>query len=234
MTDVLIIENRIDTAELIRDYLEMHDISAEIEENADAGLSKALSGDYSLLIYDREIAGIEMGAFLSKVRDRLDLPVLLLIPEDADAEQIRALDAGADDVMVKPVKGGVVTARVRALLRFYNRVRGVDAADAAVLECNGIRIDGTKRRVRVRGKEKKLTRKEFDLLYFLMRHPDEVYTKEDLYRNIWGMDAAGGIATIIVHIKKLREKIEEKPSHPVLLMTEWGTGYYFSGENDSK
>ena len=232
MTDVLIIENQTATAELIRDYLEMHDISAEIEENADAGLSRALSGDYSLLVYDRDIPGIDAGVFLSKVRDQLDLPILLLLSEDAEAEMIRALDAGADDVMLKPVKAGMVTARIRALLRFYNRVRGVDAADAAILECNGIRIDGSRRRVQVRGKERRFTRKEFDLLYFLMRHPDEVYTKEDLYRNIWGMDAAGGIATIIVHIKKLREKIEEKPSHPTILLTEWGTGYRFKGEEE--
>ena len=232
MTDVRIIENQTATAELIRDYLEMHDISAEIEENVNAGLAKVLGGDYSLLVYDKDIPGIDAGNALAKIRDQLDLPILVLLPEDTESEMIRALDAGADDVLVKPVKAGVVTAKIRALLRFYNRLRGVDAADAAVLECNGIRIDGSRRRVRVRGKEKRLTRKEFDLLYFLMRHPDEVYTKEDLYRNIWGMDAAGGIATIVVHIKKLREKIEEKPSHPMILLTEWGTGYRFKGEEE--
>lgn len=230
MTDVLIIENRMDIAEMISDYLGMHDISVQIEENADAGLARAISGDYSLLVYDKDIGGIDAGTFLAKVREYQDLPILLLLSEDTEAEQIRALDAGADAVLIKPVKAGLVTARIRALLRFYRRLCGVDAADASVLECNGIRVDGARRRVRVRGKEKRLTRKEFDLLYFLMRHPDEVYTKEELYRNIWGMDAAGGIATIIVHIKKLREKIEERPSHPTLIMTEWGIGYFFRGE----
>ena len=141
---------------------------------------------------------------------------------------VHGLESGADICLAKPLQAGLISAQILALIRMQERVQSEAIRRDALPEMRGIRMDPVRRRVRVRGKEKKFTRKEFDLLYFLMTHPEKVYTKEELYQEVWHEEAVGGMATVVMHIKKIRNIIEEKPAHPNILKTDWGVGYYFA------
>jgi DNA-binding response OmpR family regulator len=145
----------------------------------------------------------------------------------AESDAVQVLDEGADCYVVKPVRTGELAAKVAAALR-REVMYGVGIeSDRELVEARDICVDTRQRRVWVRGREKHPTKKEYELLLFLMRHPGQVYTKEELYRRVWGGEALGDMATVTVHIKKLRAMTEEKPSYPTVICTEWGVGYYF-------
>ena len=144
-----------------------------------------------------------------------------------DIDKIRGLGLGADDYMTKPFSPSELVARVKAHLARYERLMSAAAPQNDIIEIRGVKIDKTARRVWIDGEEKAFTGKEFDLLTFLAEHPNHVYTKEELFREIWDMDSIGDIATVTVHIKKIREKVEYDSTNPQYIETIWGVGYRF-------
>ena len=161
------------------------------------------------------------------IRERFDKPVLMVSAKKDDIDKIRGLGLGADDYITKPFSPSELVARVKAHMTRYERLIGKNQEENDIIEIRGIRIDKTARRVYVNGDEKTLTTKEFDLLTFLASHPNHVYTKDELFREIWDMESIGDIATVTVHIKKIREKIEYDTSKPQYIETIWGVGYRF-------
>jgi DNA-binding response OmpR family regulator len=162
-----------------------------------------------------------------RIRESKDAPVLMVSARKDDIDKIRGLGLGADDYITKPFSPSELVARVKAHISRYDRLIGSSASKNDVIEIRNLKIDKTARRVFVNGEEKNFTTKEFDLLTFLASNPNHVYTKEDLFRNIWNMESVGDIATVTVHIKKIREKIELDTSKPQYIETMWGVGYRF-------
>ena len=144
-----------------------------------------------------------------------------------DIDKIRGLGLGADDYITKPFSPSELVARVKAHMSRYERLLGSANQDNEFIEIRGLKIDKTSRKVWVNGEEKSLTAREFDLLTFLASNPNHVFSKEDLFREIWDMESVGDIATVTVHIKKIREKIEYNSAKPQYIETIWGVGYRF-------
>ena len=161
-----------------------------------------------------------------QVREKKDAPIIIVSAKKDDIDKIRGLGLGADDYMTKPFSPSEMVARVKAHLARYDRLVSSQPKND-IVEIRGIRIDKTARRVWVNGEEKTFTNKEFDLLTFLAENPNHVFTKEELFREIWNMDSVGDIATVTVHIKKIREKIEFNTAKPQYIETIWGVGYRF-------
>ena len=151
----------------------------------------------------------------------------MLTAKEEVVDKIIGLELGADDYMTKPFSPSELVARVKAHLARYNRLIGSNIAENDVIEIRGIKIDKTARRVWINNEEKAFTTKEFDLLTFLAENPNHVYTKEELFREIWDMESIGDIATVTVHIKKIREKVEMNTAKPQYIETIWGVGYRF-------
>ena len=162
-----------------------------------------------------------------KLREEKNTPIIMVSAKKDDIDKIRGLGLGADDYMTKPFSPSELVARVKAHLSRYERLIGSAAEVNKVIEIRGLKIDKTARRVWVNGEEKNFTTKEFDLLTFLAQNPNHVYTKEELFNKIWDMESIGDIATVTVHIKKIREKIEFNTAKPQYIETIWGVGYRF-------
>ena len=227
MKKILIIEDELEIAELEKDYLELSGFEVEIESDGTEGLKKALENEYSLLVLDLMLPGTDGFEICRQVRESCDVPILMVSARKDDIDKIRGLGLGADDYMTKPFSPSELVARVKAHLARYERLMGGAARDNTIVEIRGIRIDKTARRVFVNGVEKNFTTKEYDLLTFLASNPNHVYTKDELFREIWDMESIGDIATVTVHIKKIREKIEADTSNPQYIETIWGVGYRF-------
>ena len=224
---ILIIEDELEIAELEKDYLELSEFEVDIEGNGSEGLTKALELSYDLIVLDLMLPGTDGFEICKQIRERKDVPILMVSARKDDIDKIRGLGLGADDYMTKPFSPSELVARVKAHLSRYERLMGSPVKENAVIEIRGIKIDKTARRVFVNGKEKPFTTKEFDLLTFLASNPNHVYTKDELFREIWDMESIGDIATVTVHIKKIREKIEADTSNPQYIETIWGVGYRF-------
>lgn len=227
MRKILIVEDESAIAELEKDYLELAGFEVAIESDGTAGLARALSEDFDLFILDVMLPGVDGFEICRRIRESKNTPIIMVSAKKDDIDKIRGLGLGADDYVTKPFNSGELMARVKAHLSRYDRLVGEGAAKNEIIEIRGLRIDKTARRVYVDGEEKPFTTKEFDLLTFLAENPDHVYTKEELFREIWGMEAFGDIATVTVHIKKIREKIEADSSNPQYIETIWGVGYRF-------
>ena len=227
MTNILIIEDEIAIAELEKDYLELAGFQVTMINEGNKGLTEALEGDYQLIILDLMLPGLDGFEICRRIREEKDIPILMVSAKKEDIDKIRGLGLGADDYMTKPFSPSELVARVKAHLARYERlVKNHDKANE-IIEIRGMKIDKTARRVYVNEEEKILTTKEFDLLSFLAGHPDRVFTKDELFREIWDMESFGDIATVTVHIKKIREKIEEDAAKPQYIETIWGKGYRF-------
>ena len=227
MSRILIIEDEEAIADLEKDYLEIDGYDVDIENAGDSGLAAALAEDYDLIVLDLMLPGIDGFEVCKKIREEKDAPILMVSAKKDDIDKIRGLGLGADDYMTKPFSPSELVARVKAHMARYNRLVGSHAKENDIVEIRGIRIDKTARRVFVDGEEKQFTTKEFDLLTFLAENPNHVFTKEELFREIWDMDSIGDIATVTVHIKKIREKVEFDTSKPQYIETIWGVGYRF-------
>lgn len=227
MARILIIEDETAIAELERDYLELSGYEVSIAEDGMKGKRAALEEDYNLVILDLMLPGCDGFEICKAVREAKDIPVLMVSAKKDEVDKIRGLGLGADDYMTKPFSPSELVARVKAHLQRYERLVGSGVRENQVVETRGLRIDKTARRVFVNGEEKPFTTKEFDLLTYLAENPNRVFSKEELFRAIWDMDSIGDIATVTVHIKKVREKIEADTSNPQYIETIWGVGYRF-------
>lgn len=224
---ILIIEDDLDIAAIERDYLLAADFDAEIAEDGNKGLSLGLSGAYSLILLDLMLPGIDGFALCRRLREKLDIPILMVTARREDMDKIRGLGLGADDYIEKPFSPGVLVARVKAHLAQYGRLSG-KRQNRAEITAGSIKINTETRRVYVREHEIELKNKEYEMLLFLVLNEEIVFSKEKLYEKIWGMEAIGDNATVAVHINRLREKIEDDPAAPRYIQTVWGAGYRFS------
>ena len=227
MARILIIEDETAIAELERDYLELSGYEVTIASDGLAGKRAALEGDYDLVILDLMLPGSDGFEICKAIREAKDIPILMVSAKKDEVDKIRGLGLGADDYMTKPFSPSELVARVKAHLQRYERLVGSGIRENKVIETRGLRIDKTARRVFVNGEEKAFTTKEFDLLTYLAENPNRVFSKDELFRAIWDMDSVGDIATVTVHIKKVREKIETDTSNPQYIETIWGVGYRF-------
>jgi DNA-binding response OmpR family regulator len=227
MKRILIIEDEESIAELERDYLEINGFYVEIESRGDSGIKRALHGDYDLVILDVMLPGMNGFEVCRLLRAKKNIPVLLGSAKKEDIDKIRGLGLGADDYITKPFSPGELVARVRAHLSRYERLTESAEPKRDDLKIRGLVIDTYARRVYVNGNEVKLTAKEYALLLFLASNPDRVFSKDELFEKVWGLDSMGDLATLTVHIRKIREKIEADPANPQYIKTIWGVGYRF-------
>lgn len=227
MKKILIIEDETEIAELERDYLEIEGFYVEIETDGKEGLKKGLEEKFDLVILDLMLPGLSGFDICKQLREKKDIPIIMVSAKKEDIDKIRGLGLGADDYMTKPFSPSELVARVKAHLKRYEQLIGSARVANEILETGGIKIDKSARRVFIDGEEKNFTTKEFDLLTFLAESPNRVFSKEELFREIWEMESVGDIATVTVHIKKIREKIEKDTSNPHYIETIWGVGYRF-------
>lgn len=227
MSRILIVEDELAIAELEKDYLELSGFDVEVSTDGKDGLAKALNEEFNLVILDLMLSGIDGFEICRRIREEKNTPIIMVSAKKDDIDKIRGLGLGADDYMTKPFSPSELVARVKAHLARYERLVGSAVEVNKVIEIRGLKIDTTARRVWVNGVEKPFTTKEFDLLTFLASHPNHVYTKDELFSEIWDMESIGDIATVTVHIKKIREKVELDTSNPQYIETIWGVGYRF-------
>lgn len=228
MSKVLIIEDDPSIAAIERDYLKINDIEADIAEDGITGLSKGASGNYDLILLDLMLPKMDGFEVCRRLREKINIPILMVTARREDIDKIRGLGLGADDYIEKPFSPSVLVARVKANINQYRRLTEKRKAPSEIT-LGGVRINTGTHRVFVDDCEIELKNKEYELLLFLMLNVDIVFDRETLYEKVWGMDAMGDNATIAVHINRLREKIEKDPAKPQYIETVWGAGYRFKG-----
>jgi DNA-binding response OmpR family regulator len=223
---ILVLEDDPSLSELVCDYLALYGYTFIAERDGRAGLAKALEGSFDLLILDLMLPGIDGFEICRRFREVSDVPVIILSARREDIDKIRGLGLGADDYMTKPFSPGELMARVKAHLARYERLTGSRTdGRARTIAIRGLLLDLDARTVRVSGRDIDLTPKEFELLHLLMANPDRVFPRDEIFDRIWGADHFGDASTVTVHVRKLREKIEENASEPHYLETVWGMGY---------
>lgn len=228
MQKILIIEDDPDIAAIERDYLAVNSYEVEIATDGESGLSRGLSGEFDLILLDVMLPGMDGFTVCRKLREQIDTPILMVTARREDIDKIRGLGLGADDYIEKPFSPSVLVARVKAHLARYARLTHTQRKTSEI-QIGSIRLNTETHRVYVNGEEVELKNKEYELLLFFMLNVDIVFSREDLYEKIWGLEAMGDNATVAVHINRLREKIEEDPSRPRYIQTVWGAGYRFRG-----
>ncbi len=232
MSRILIIEDEEAIADLERDYLELSGFEVVVEGDGARGLSRALSEPFDMYILDIMLPGKDGFEICKEIRAVKNSPILMVSARKEDIDKVRGLGLGADDYITKPFSPSEMVARVKAHLKRYERLIGQSPMQEKpvrneVLEARDLRLDLESHRVWRGGEEIELTQKEFELLAFLLEHPNQVFSKEELFQRIWKMDAMGGAGTVAVHINRIREKIELSATKPQYVQTVWGMGYRF-------
>lgn len=225
MTRLLIAEDDLEIAMLERDYLEMEGYEVTVVDNGQQAVTQALKGDYSLLLLDLMLPGCSGYDVCRLIRDRIDVPILMVTARTESVDKIRGLGLGADDYIPKPFDPAELVARVKAHLSRYARLTGGGQGEPEVLDLGRVQILPRSWRVLKDGQEVKMPNREFALLKFLAEHPNTVFSKEKLFETIWGYEYVGDSATVTVHIGRIRDKVEDDPAHPSLIETVWGAGY---------
>jgi DNA-binding response OmpR family regulator len=227
MKRILIIEDDLDIAELERDYLQLNGYQADIVLDGLQGLKKAVSGTYDAVVVDLMLPHTDGLEIIREIRKSQEIPVIVVSAKSEDIDKIRGLDLGADDYLTKPFSPAELTARIKAHLKRYQRLKG-PAGAFAVIQHKGLEIHTASRKVLINDREVQVTAKEYDLLLFLAANPNIVFSKEHIFDTIWGDEYSGDTATVAVHIQKIRKKIEKDPSNPEYIETLWGAGYRFN------
>jgi DNA-binding response OmpR family regulator len=226
MAKILVIEDEVNIAELEKDYLESSGFEVDVEHDGEIGLEKALSETYSLVIIDLMLPNMSGFSVIKKIREFKDIPLLVVSAKVKEVDKIRGLGLGADDYITKPFSPGELVARVKSNLMKYNRLVG-KSIEESTLTVGDLIIDLSTHEVSLKGEVLVFTAKEFELLAFMAQNPNVAFSKDRLFSRIWGADNYGDIATVTVHIQKIRSKIEEDSSHPRYIETVWGVGYRF-------
>lgn len=228
---ILIVEDEKLIADLERDYLQAAGFAADIAYDGKTGLDMALKGGYAFILLDVMLPGIDGFEICRRVRERMDVPVMMVTARRDDIDKIKGLGLGADDYMVKPFSPSEMVARVRAHIAMHERLAG-EAGDGAAgagkpgaITLGDLRIEPATHRVFIGDREIQLVNREFELLLFLSSNPGIVFSKDTLFDRVWGLDASGDTATVTVHINRLREKMGDNTSSPHYIETVWGAGY---------
>lgn len=227
MKHILIIEDDTNIAELERDYLQLNGYKADIVQDGLTGLKKAVSGVYDLIIVDLMLPNKNGYEIIKEIREKFEIPVIVVSAKSEDIDKIRGLEYGADDYLTKPFSPAELAARVKSHIKRYERLKGNNPA-VEIINHRGLEIYTASHKVFVNGKEVQMTTKEYELLVFLASNPNIVFTKEHIFDTLWGDEYYGDTATVPVHIQKIRKKIEKDPSNPEFIETLWGTGYRFN------
>ena len=228
MPRILIIEDDPDISAIERDYLELSGYEVAICADGTAGLNAALHESFDLLLLDLMLPGTDGFTICRAVREKKDIPILMVTALGKDVDKIRGLGFGADDYIEKPFSPSVLVARVKAHIAQYRRLKPCPAQKPKLLTVGILTADPEQRLIFKNGTALSLKNREYELLLFLMRHPGQVFSREGLYEMIWGLESMGDNVTVAVHINRLREKVEDDPAHPKLLQTVWGVGYRLS------
>jgi two-component system response regulator ResD len=224
MTTVLVVDDEQIVREVVCSYLEREGYQTLVAEDGNQA-RKLLERDRpALVVLDLMLPGTDGLELCRWIRGRSDLPVIMLTARGEEADRIVGLELGADDYVTKPFSPRELVARVRTVLRRT----GPQLTETHRLVFDELTIDARMREVWKAGTELKLTAKEFDLLWFLARHPRQVFSRDQLMDRVWGYSAALDTGTVTVHVRRLREKIESDPAHPRFLQTVWGVGYRFT------
>jgi DNA-binding response OmpR family regulator len=224
VTTVLVVDDEPIVREVVVRYLEHEGYTTLEAGNGEHARILLEAERPDLVVLDVMLPGIDGLELCRWIRAKSDLPVILLTARGEEADRIIGLELGADDYVTKPFSPRELAARVRTVLR-----RSAPPADEDErLAFDGLELDSGTREVRKQGEELKLTAKEFDLLWFLASNPRKVFSRDQLMSRVWGYEAALDTGTVTVHVRRLREKIEERPSHPRFLQTVWGVGYRFA------
>lgn len=227
MKSILIIEDDVNIAELERDYLQLNGYKVDIIHDGELGLKKAVTGTYDLILVDLMLPNKDGYEIIKEIRKKLEVPVIIVSAKSEDIDKIRGLGFGADDYLTKPFSPAELVARIKSHINRYERLKG-KIITLDIISHRGLEINKAAHKVYVTGKEIQLTTKEYELLVFLAANPNIVFTKEQIFDNIWGEDYYGETATVAVHIQKIRKKIEKDPANPEYIETIWGAGYRFN------
>lgn len=224
---ILVIEDDPKISRLLEIELKFEGFDVFFAYDGKEGLNMAKYGSYDLILLDVMLPKMSGMEVCKRIREGSQVPIIMLTAKDEISDKIVGFDYGADDYMTKPFSPSELVARVKAHLARYERLLGSAQQVSEIIEIRGIKIDKSARSVWINNEEKSFTAKEFDLLAFLASNPNRVFSKEELFREIWDMESVGDIATVTVHIKKIREKIEFNTAKPQYIETIWGVGYRF-------
>ena len=231
MRKILIVEDDLNIQTLEKDYLEANSFTVKTAANGNIGLELALNEDFDLVLLDIMLPGLDGMEVCRRIREVKEIPIPLVSAKKEDLDKIKGLGFGADDYIVKPFSPSELVARVIAHISRYQRLTAKDvhkAPDTEILETENLKLDANSRRAYVDGTEISLTNKEFDLLYFLAKSPDTVYSKDTLFNEIWHYDSIGETSTVTVHVNRIRDKIKEANNNLDYIHTVWGKGYRFN------
>ena len=225
MAKILIVEDDEEIAMLERDYLEIEGFQTEIISDGGAAEEAALTGAYDLILLDLMLPGRSGYEVCRRIRDQVDVPILMVTARTESVDKIRGLGLGADDYIGKPFDPAELVARVKSHLSRYQRLTGGCGEDDGAIQVGDLRILPQSWKVFKGDQEIKMPNREFALLKFLAENPNIVFSKERLFETIWGYDYVGDSATVTVHVGRIRDKIEDDPAHPKIIETVWGAGY---------
>lgn len=228
MTDILVIEDNKELGTLICDFLKKDGFSVEWKESAEEGLECVEKAAYKMLLLDVMLPGMDGYETLQIIRKKRSIPVLMMSAKTDDQSKILGLDVGADDYLDKPFSFPVLSSKVKAMLR---RSYGM-TEDKELLVYQDITVNVAARKVTKKGQEISVTGKEYDILCYFLKHPEQIVYKETLFNAVWGSDCFSEMNTLNVYVRWLREKLEDDPKNPTLIQTVWRVGYRFGGGND--
>ena len=224
---IMVVDDDPNICELLRLYLEKEGYTVEIVNDGMAAVEAFQSAQPDLVLLDIMLPRLDGWQVCREIRRFSDKPIIMLTAKGEDMDKILGLEYGADDYITKPFNILEVKARIKAILRRNSKASAKTEASSRI-ETGDMRMDCDSRSLFIHDKEVYLTAKEFDLLELLVLNPNKVYSRETLLNTIWGYDYPGDARTVDVHVRRLREKIEENPSEPKYVHTKWGVGYYFN------
>ena len=223
---VLVVDDEKLIVKGLRFALEQDDMEVDTAYDGEEAVEKAREGSYDIILLDLMLPKLDGMQACQQIREFSDVPIIMLTAKGDDMDKILGLEYGADDYITKPFNILEVKARIKAIIRRTAGRSGQEQRDR-IVQVGELMLDCDARRVQVSGREVNLTAKEFDVLELLVLNPNKVYSRENLLNLVWGYEYPGDVRTVDVHIRRLREKIEENPSDPKYVHTKWGVGYYF-------